>query len=116
MSLDTSKPEWRTIPGFSRYTINQFGVVKKWDKILKPYIHKSRAANYLRIGLIKDSGERKQMRIHRLVAMAFIENPFKRKEVNHKDGNTLNNSVQNLEWATSKQNHAHYTNHLRGKI
>jgi hypothetical protein len=44
---------------------------------------------------------------HRLVAIHFIENPIKLPEVNHKDGNKLNNSISNLEWITGLGNREH---------
>lgn len=47
------------------------------------------------------------MRINRLVAKAFIPNPYRRKEVNHKDGDKENNNDWNLEWTTHKQNMHH---------
>ena len=63
---------------------------------------------YQLINLMTIDGGKKTYRLHRLVAMAFkpIENPDS-FEVNHKDGNKLNNKIENLEWCTSSENQQH---------
>lgn len=76
-------------------------------KVLKPSIDKD---GYEKVVLTKN-GKRKTYRVHRLVAMAFIPNPYSKKTVNHIDGNKLNNCVDNLEWATHKEQKEHAIKH-----
>lgn len=49
----------------------------------------------------------KQLSVHRLVAMHFLPNPYNYSQVNHKDGNKLNNHYSNLEWCNPEQNIQH---------
>ncbi|AMW62260.1 HNH homing endonuclease [Bacillus phage Taffo16] len=76
-------------------------------RILKPYTMK----DYKRIKIAKDN-KKKSYLLHRLVALAFIDNPLNHPEVNHKDGNKSNNTLTNLEWCTRTDNlkHAYATN------
>ena len=78
--------------------------------MLKPDISN---CGYLRVRLY-GKNECRRFSIHRLVAEAFIDNPENKPEVNHLDGNKTNNNVENLEWATSKENMRHSI--LLGKV
>ena len=76
-------------------------------RFLKPSIN---AFGYLTVEIrfkIHDVKFVKRCFVHRLVALAFIENPYDKPEVNHKDGNRQNNNVSNLEWVTSSENKQH---------
>ena len=89
------------------YQISNFGRTKSFfrgkAKILKPFIDKD---GYLSIALSKDGRVRK-FKVHRLVAEAFIPNPESKPTVNHRDGNKMNNHVDNLEWNTDRENNLH---------
>ena len=67
---------------------------------------------YLKVGLATGDGKSKQVSIHRLVAEHFLPNPYGYKQVNHKNGDKTDNSVENLEWCSCLQNthHAFKTN------
>lgn len=79
---------------------------KKSNKFLKQMINHN---GYFIIN-IKPNGRQdknKILRVHRLVAECFIDNPENKLFVNHKDGNKQNNDKNNLEWVTPKENSNH---------
>lgn len=70
--------------------------------------HYKRPNGYIYVEVVvKEKEKRKKIALHRLVAQAFLPNPNNLPEVNHKDGNPLNNHVANLEWVTGSQNQYH---------
>lgn len=97
------KEVWKEIKDFNKYQISNFGRVKNnFGKILKPQLRHG----YYDIGLYnkKYKLSPKLIKIHRLVAEAFLPNPNNYSIVNHKDENKTNNNVNNLEWCTQKYN------------
>ena len=99
------------IQGFNNYLIYDDGRVynKKFKRYLKPGKDKK---GYLKICLYKD-GKSKTHKIHRLVALHYIDNPEDKPTVDHKDRDILNNSVSNLRWATraeQQRNRKAYSN------
>ena len=85
------------------YTISSDGKVFsiKSGKYLKPRLSMD---GYERVALCRGKQYRREYRVHRLVAEAFLENPNNLPQVNHKDFNTVNNCLENLEWCTNKDN------------
>ena len=105
-SLDNIEGElWADIPCDPEfYKISTYGRVKSLkrgkEKILKPMLTKD---GYLRIDLSKKC-KVKSFLIHRLVAEAFISNPLKLPEVDHRHGIKLDNYFENLRWVTPSEN------------
>ena len=62
---------------------------------------------YLRIALYDGDHKAHTLKVHRLVAKAFIDNPGSLPQINHKDGNKANNHVGNLEWCDQSHNMKH---------
>lgn len=95
----------------ANYFIYDNGLLQnvKTNKFLKPY---KSSGGYLYIKIVKNKRHH-HIRLHRLVALAFIPNPDNLPCVNHKDGNKENNCVDNLEWCSYSDNIKHgYKNNL----
>lgn len=59
------------------------------------------------IASVRINGKKKMISLHRQLAIHFIPNPENKPQINHKDGNTRNNNISNLEWATQSENTKH---------
>lgn len=96
---------WKIINDFPNYLVSDLGNIKtrKTNKLRKSSVGKR---GYIVISLRKDNKTYLRT-LHRLVAQAFIPNPDNLLEINHKDGNKVNNELVNLEWVTTKDNNIH---------
>jgi len=98
---------WKDIAGYEGlYQVSNYGRVKSFYGSGKIIERDSDYGSYPSIALCKN-GIHKSRRLHRIVAEAFIPRPMGYSEVNHKDMNRANNSVENLEWVTKKENVRH---------
>ena len=102
----------KTIEGYENYQVSDTGIVinKKTGRVLKQREKKGYMEVY-----IFNKGKRKMMLVHRLVAQAFIPNPNNYPQINHKDENSKNNNVDNLEWCTQKYNNNYGTYRERAR-
>ncbi|MCK9370513.1 HNH endonuclease [Candidatus Dojkabacteria bacterium] len=97
--------EYIQIPGLKKYLINKNGDV--WSLLSNKVLKKTLSSSgYLTVS-IGEFPEQPNYFIHRLVAITFIPNPENKPFVNHKDGNKLNHSIENLEWVTRLENVRH---------
>lgn len=120
---------WKDIIGYEdAYEISDSAEVRSKDRLCVDSLGRKRfrkgqklnpdiAPNgYYRITLAKN-GKKRQVYLHRLMAEYFIPNPLNLPQVNHKDGNKLNCSLDNLEWVSVQENVIHaYKNGLINHI
>lgn len=95
------------INGAEQYGINSNGIVVnlKSNRKMATYSDKD---GYQYVLLISDTtGKRKKYSLHRLVAKAFIPNPYNKPQVNHINGIKSDNTLNNLEWVTNSENQYH---------
>ena len=109
---------WKDIPNFEGlYQANTNGEIRSINHIRKNGTSKYEQQGkllkfnlnpngYLQVRLSKN-GVAKTYRVNRLIALTFIKNPLNKETVNHINGNKLDNRVENLEWATEKEQAIH---------
>ena len=118
---------WKDCKGYEGlYQVSNLGRVKSLERIRtnhsggmwvqqeKILYGKYDGCHYRVVHLKTPKGKDKIERVHRLVALAFIDNPERKPEVNHIDRDKTNNSVENLEWVSHSENNTlgrkgHYT-------
>lgn len=116
---------WVDIKGFEGYyQVSNCGNIRSLDRVIiqsngkkitlkgQIIVQWHNDLGYAFVGLRKDK-VRKTLRVHRLVATAFIPNPNNYPQVNHKDVNPSNNNVENLEWCTQSYNNAYDNANLK---
>ena len=108
---------WKDIPQYEGlYQVSNIGRIKALPRVRENHTHgvwiqpeqimatRLNEDGYECVSLTKKNGKRKTEKIHRLVALAFIPNPERKSEVNHKNCIRDDNRVENLEWVTRKEN------------
>ena len=98
---------WKPIIGYEgRYEVSNLGRIKS-IKILKPVFRKITDNYTSRTIRLSQNGKTTESSVARVMAKAFIPNPENKSCVNHIDNNPQNNSLNNLEWVTYKENTQH---------
>lgn len=94
--------QWKFIYGYPHLIVSNTGKVRSLllDREIKPFVSNR---GYLRVGLCKGK-QQKFVHVHRLVAEAFVPNPNGYTDVDHIDGNKLNNNADNLQWLSRGDN------------
>lgn len=105
---DLPGEEWRPVVGYEKYfVVSNYSriksvprVTRKCERIIKPYIGPT---GYYEINIFLNRG-RIHKKVHRILLEAFVENPKNKSNIDHIDTNKLNNTLDNLRWATCKEN------------
>lgn len=101
---DLPNEEWKVIDDSSLYMVSNKGRFKSLRRHIPKLMKTTIQINGYCYVSTMINGRTKLYRLHRLVALAFLPNPNNYPEINHIDGNTLNNDVSNLEWCSQEYN------------
>lgn len=107
-AIQNSHERWARVPkGLGDYEVSSLGRVRnsRTGRVLRVQICAGNDG-YARVWLFSE-GNRRQCKVHRLVAGAFIPNPNLYPQINHKNSIRSDNSASNLEWCTNLQNSMH---------
>ena len=103
----------KPIKDYENYYIDIDGNV--FNIITNKYLQGSIGEHGYRYYRLIKNGKKKMFYAHRLVAETYLDNPNKLPVVNHKDGNKLNNNINNLEWVTYSENTQHWRDNFNIK-
>lgn len=110
---------FKKIQGYPGYKISSCGKIYSIFRKDSVGRNNSKSERFLKYSIVRqyyyvglsNGVTRKMVRVHRIVAKTFLPNPKNLPQVNHKNGNKLDNRIENLEWVSAKENvkHAHAT-------
>lgn len=97
---------WKDINGYEGlYQVSDTGLIRaNQRKGTSGGIRKLHLNKGYPVIILHKNGKKKTFQVHRIVALAFINNPECKPEINHIDENKSNNCIENLQWVTSKEN------------
>lgn len=108
MTTETNAERWISIQGHPEYEVSNFGRIRSYkrDRSKGRVITPKFSGFYHQVTLCTN-GIQDRRSVHRIVAEHFLTNEENKPQVNHKDGDKLNNHVDNLEWVTPSENGLH---------